>query len=167
MGSTRHPRHGGRPDLVNALETIKGVHKITMQIFEESKNIPGLVWDFQFEPLSRHIQDQSAARGGNSLGLGGTKEDLLIMFIMPLWSDAAYDEQVYATAQNWHAKVQAYTNTRGKGHRFEFSTYAAKFQHVMASYGSESLEFLRAVSRKYDPKQIFQRSLKGGYKLGI
>ncbi|KAH7024746.1 uncharacterized protein B0I36DRAFT_366662 [Microdochium trichocladiopsis] len=152
---------------VNDLETLKGVHKITMQIFEESKGIPGLVWDFQFEPLSRHVIDQSVARGGNSLGINGTADDLLIMFIMPLWSDPAYDDQVYAAAQKWHSSVQAYTASMGKGHRFEFANYAAKFQNVMASYGPENLQFLRTVSRKYDPKQIFQRSVRGGYKLGV
>ncbi|KAJ1323482.1 prosolanapyrone-II oxidase [Microdochium nivale] len=86
---------------------------------------------------------------------------------MPLWSDAAYDDQVYTAAQKWHSQVQAYTDSRGKAHRFEFANYAAKFQSVIASYGSQNLEFLRTVSRKYDPKQIFQRSATGGYKLGI
>lgn len=28
------------------------------------------------------------------------------MFIMPLWSDAAYDEEVYAAAQKWHTSVK-------------------------------------------------------------
>lgn len=49
----------------------------------------------------------------------------------------------------------------GKDHRFEFANYAAKFQDVMASYGMENHEFLRIVSKKNDPKQIFQRSVKG------
>lgn len=89
------------------------------------------------------------------------------MFIMPLWSDTACDDEVHAAAQKWHASVKKYTKVMGKDHRFEFANYAAKFQNVMASYGTENLEFLKTASRKYDPKQIFQRSVKGGYKLGI
>jgi len=69
---------------VNDIETIRGVHKITMQIFEESQTIPSLVWDFQFEPLSRHVLDQSVARGGNSLGINGTADDLLSKCSLPL-----------------------------------------------------------------------------------
>lgn len=62
---------------VNDLETLKGVYDITMQIFEESKHVPGLVWDFQFELLSRLVLGQSLERGGNSLGINVTADDLL------------------------------------------------------------------------------------------
>lgn len=44
--------------------------------------------------------------------------------------------------------------------------YAYPTQDVIGSYGAENVEFLRRVSRKYDPAQVFQRLVPGGYKLG-
>lgn len=62
---------------VNDLETIKEVYQITMEVFETVKHVPGLTWDFQFEPFSRHIFEASNARGGNVMGLDDVQEDLL------------------------------------------------------------------------------------------
>jgi hypothetical protein len=84
---------------------------------------------------------------------------------MPLWSDAAYDDDVHGAAEEWYTRVQEYTRSKGKNHPLEFANYAAGFQDVMASYGSENLEFLAEVSRKYDPTGLFQKAVKGGFKL--
>lgn len=86
---------------------------------------------------------------------------------MPLWQDAAYDKDVHEASEAWYKAVHEYTQKRGKGHRFEFANYAAWFQDPMASYGPESLKFLQTVSRKYDPGRLFQKAVKGGYKVGL
>lgn len=44
-----------------------------------------------------------------------------------------------------------------------FANDAGSSQNVMASYGSESLALLKAVSRKYDPAQVFQKLQVGGF----
>ena len=44
--------------------------------------------------------------------------------------------------------------------------YAYPTQDVIGSYGDENVDFLRKVSRKYDPAQVFQKLVPGGYKLG-
>ncbi|KAM0332156.1 hypothetical protein ACHAQA_002430 [Verticillium albo-atrum] len=150
---------------VNDFETLQGVYNITMDIFAEVSHIPGLTWDFQFEPLSRHIQKASKDRGGNILGVADAEKDLMIVFIMPLWSDAKYDDEVHAASEKWYRSIKQYTQSIGKDHPFEFANYAAWYQDPMASYGAENLEFLRTVSRKYDPSSLFQKAVKGGYKL--
>jgi hypothetical protein len=83
---------------------------------------------------------------------------------MPLWQDPAYDEDVRNAAEKWLNDVKAYTKSLGKDHPFEFANYAASFQDPMSSYGAENLAFLKEVSEKYDPSQLFQRAV-GGYKL--
>ncbi|KAH7371499.1 hypothetical protein BKA66DRAFT_590837 [Pyrenochaeta sp. MPI-SDFR-AT-0127] len=44
-----------------------------------------------------------------------------------------------------------------------FANDAGSHQNVMASYGSESLGNLKAVSRKYDPAQVFQKLQANGF----
>lgn len=89
-----------------------------------------------------------------------------VTFIMPLWSDPQYDEEIYQISEAWARSVQDYATNLGKGHSLEFANYAAPFQDPMASYGPENLGFLKGVSQKYDPDQLFQRAVLGGYKLG-
>lgn len=86
---------------------------------------------------------------------------------MPLWVDPLYDDDVYQAAEIWLKSIQEYTNSLGKGHPLEFVNYAAPFQNPMASYGEKNQQFMKAVSRKYDPDGIFQKIVPGGYKLGV
>lgn len=96
----------------------------------------------------------------------GRYADFAVVFLMPLWLDAKYDAEVHAASEKWYKAIKEYTTSVGKGHSFEFANYAAWFQDPMASYGAENLEFLREVSRKYDPSGLFQKAVRGGYKLG-
>ncbi|KAH8179346.1 FAD binding domain-containing protein [Sarocladium implicatum] len=150
---------------VNDLAALKAVYNVTMNIKDSLSHVPDLVWDFQFEPLPRHIIEASNSRGGNVLGLQDAQEDMLIIFIMPLWKDANYDGDINKAAARWVKEVQEVTNALGKGHSFEFANYAAGFQDVMRSYGPANHKFLSDVAKKYDPRGVFQMLVPGGYKL--
>lgn len=167
---------------VNDLDVIKAVYKITKDIGDSLSYVPGLTWDFQWEPLPRHFLEASTAAGGNVMGLEDVQEDLLskstlpfcpssansdqdpVLFIMPLWADATYDTDVRDASEKWFNDVTAYTKSVGKDHPFQFTNYAASFQDPMSGYGAENLAYLKEVSEKYDPTQVFQRAV-GGYKL--
>lgn len=62
---------------VNDLEAIKAVYEVTVEVKDSLSHVADLVWDFQFEPLPRHIIEASNARGGNVLGLGDAEDDML------------------------------------------------------------------------------------------
>lgn len=61
--------------------------------------------------------------------------------------------------------MQEYMNVYDAGHPFQYLNYAAPFQDPLASYGVKNLQRLREVSKKYDPDQVFQRLVPGGFKL--
>ncbi|KAI6778115.1 uncharacterized protein J7T54_001536, partial [Emericellopsis cladophorae] len=148
----------------NDLDVIKAAFDITMEVRKTLSHVPNLVWDFQFEPLPRHFLEASKAAGGNVMGLDDVDKDLLVLFLMPLWEDSEYDSDVRDAAELWFHRIQEYTQSVGKAHPFEFANYAASFQDPMSSYGVENLQFLKDVSHRYDPGQLFQRAVKG-YKL--
>lgn len=62
---------------VNDLEVVRGVQSITADLIKKYSDIPDLTWDFQYEPLPRHIRDAGTARGGNIMGLNRTQDDLI------------------------------------------------------------------------------------------
>lgn len=87
------------------------------------------------------------------------------MSLNPHWLDEEYDDVMYEAAQEWTQTIQRMINANGKGFPFEYMGYAASFQDPLGSYGVKSLDLMRAVSKKYDPDQVFQKLVPGGFKL--
>ncbi|KAL4931672.1 FAD-binding oxidoreductase [Aspergillus undulatus] len=56
---------------------------------------------------------------------------------------------------------------RGLRNGFVYMGDASRDQNLLASYGEENLERLKAVSLKYDPGQVFQRLQNNGFLLSM
>lgn len=61
-------------------------------------------------------------------------------------------------------KIAAETNS---GHQFRYLNYCDEWQRPFEGYGEENWRFLKEVSRKYDPDELFQKGCAGGFKLDI
>lgn len=48
---------------------------------------------------------------------------------------------------------------------YVYLNYAGGFQDPIASYGEDSVRFLKQVARKYDLSGVFQKAAKGGFKI--
>ena len=87
--------------------------------------------------------------------------------------DAQYDDEVNEALRTWNDRIQEwfkwYHDFNGPdfhvGDPFQYLNYAAPFQDPFASYGEKNLQLLREVSKKYDPDQVFQKLVPGGFKL--
>ena len=151
----------------NDLPTLKRAHDITVDIYDGVKDrVKGeMEWLFAYEPLPTLFSKHSRAKGGNVLGLDREKRDLILMQLAPRWTDAADDAIMQATAREWVEKVGEYAKSVGKGSGFVYYNYADGFQDPIASYGEENVVFMREVAREYDPRGVFQRALRGGFKI--
>jgi hypothetical protein len=141
------------------------VHEITVELFESVRHIEGLDWLFSYEPLPTLFTDHSRSRGGNMLGLNRTTYDLVLMQLAPRWTSAADDDLMYEKSKEWVKQVQAYTQSVGKASDFLYLNYADGYQDPIAAYGEESVKFLQQISQKYDKTGVFQRAVKGGFKI--
>ena len=61
--------------------------------------------------------------------------------------------------------ISAAASLKGLHDDLIYLNYASDEQDLIAGYGAENVGKLKAVSRKYDPKQVFQRQVPGGFKL--
>ncbi|KAI5356987.1 Putative FAD-binding domain, PCMH-type, FAD-binding, type PCMH, subdomain 2 [Septoria linicola] len=154
-----------QPAYIASVPVIHQIHQITQDVYNNFSHIPNFTWDVQYEPLPRVYLDRRAMRGGNVMGLDYTDKDLVIAFLMPLWEDAQFDDEVDRAIHTWLDRVHEFINIHDVGYPFEYLNYAAPFQEPFASYGSKSLRFLKDVSKRYDPEQVFQRLVPGGFKL--
>ena len=82
-----------------------------------------------------------------------------------IWSNAGDDVALNAATEVFLSQAVQLTKAQGQYNGFLYSNYALPSQDPIASYGPSNQAMLRAVSKMYDPKQIFQNQVPGGFKL--
>ncbi|KAL5437923.1 hypothetical protein PMIN06_010392 [Paraphaeosphaeria minitans] len=141
------------------------MEKLFHDTIEGVKTVPGLTISMVFQPLTKHILQQSALQGPNVLGLSPERGPLLITLLNSVHTNAADDAKVIAAVTDLLSKIEELARQRGLGERYKFLNYAYKTETPIQSYGPENVKFLQTVSKKYDPSGFFQSSVPGGFKL--
>ncbi len=87
------------------------------------------------------------------------------MLISALWPDSTSNAAVEEVSREALSAIESRAKAEGLLRKFQYINYAAPYQAPLASYGAENSEFLKRVSRKYDPQAFFQHRVPGGFKL--
>lgn len=61
-------------------------------------------------------------------------------------------------------KLKAYNREHFIDVEWEYLGYVDGFQDPLGSYGAENVQYIRDVAAKYDPQQVFQTRVPGGFK---
>ncbi|KAL4738242.1 hypothetical protein BDV11DRAFT_206088 [Aspergillus similis] len=104
----------------------------------------------------------------NSLGFppnSHPEEDLVLVLVSNYWSDEADSAALRDGTRALIEEIDALAKSEGLDERFRYMNYADAWQDVVARYGEESVRELWRVSRRYDPRGIFQERVPGGFKL--
>ena len=72
-----------------------------------------------------------------------------------------------STARKFIVDLESAAKGLGVYHPFLYLNYAGEWQDPVASYGTESVERLKAISRERDPGGFFQVNVPGGFKLPV
>lgn len=133
------------------------------------KNVLGLIYSVSFQPIVTAITSKTGvATGGvgNSLGLDPNADGNLVNCLITVgWKLAIDDAAVDAAVKAFINRSIANAKAKGKYNEYLYLNYAAKWQKPIASYGANNVADLKAASAKYDPDQIFQKGVPGGFKL--
>lgn len=138
---------------------------------------------FTLQPIPVNLVNQGIAKGGNPLGLPQVNHQCelarrltdvlsrLQQLILAGWTtlvdwhnandDATVRAAPIATSEKW----KELGKKRGSYVPFLFMNDASRDQNPLAAYGSTNVEKLKAVSRKYDPSQLFQTLQNDGFLL--
>lgn len=123
---------------------------------DKLSKVEGLVFDFLMQPIP-------VTNGTNSLGLEPNVKDLVLVDIGAAYNNAADDATVQAAVQkifNQHVRI---LKKAGLFLDWTYLNYAGSNQDPIGTYGD--LATLRRVSKKYDPKGLFQTAVPGAFKL--
>lgn len=146
-------------------ETMLGIFNALNGSLYDFNPAGGVTWSFAFEPLPSVMLSHSAATGGNVLGLEPEDGNGVILLVSALWPNSSSNDSVYRKGRDTFAAIKAVAERKGMLRKFEYLNYAGPHQAPLASYGTDNLDYLRKVSKKYDPTGVFQRKVPGGFKL--
>lgn len=82
-----------------------------------------------------------------------------------MWSLEKDDNLLISTGLKFFATIRQKAVSMGLGEDFLYLNDASTDQKIMEGYGKENLNRLQQVSKKYDPEQMFQKQVTGGFKL--
>ncbi len=132
-------------------------------------SVPNLSFSLTIQPVPASSPSKSAASAadGNSLGLerSSSSAALVLCLISATWDTPTDDAQIASVAKSLNGAIVDAAKAKGLFNRWIYLNYAADFQDPIGGYGAENGARLRAVSRKYDPDQVFQKNVPGGFKL--
>jgi hypothetical protein len=145
--------------------------KLMSNIFDMSNrtvqalSVPGMTYSLSFQPLPTAITTRAASRGGNSLGLTGAEGNLFNLLLGISWDSVADDERIEQHAKDLFQQSEDKARELGLYSKYVYLNYAAPWQDPFSGYGAAQKVRLQDVSRKYDPKGVFQKQVSGGFKL--
>jgi hypothetical protein len=118
---------------------------------------------FGIQPISESAVRQSQARGGNALGLQAVNQTWLVLDTG--WWNADDDGKARTATRGIIDKIETAAKESGNYLPYLFMNDANFEQEVIASYGGRNVARLKDVQTAYDPQQVFQRLVPGGFKL--
>ncbi|KAL8990448.1 MAG: hypothetical protein Q9177_000898 [Variospora cf. flavescens] len=143
--------------------TYRDVMRLCVQQSEKMKRVNGGTQVLIPQPISKSMVNYASQTGGRPQTLQPRAQ--LWMNMSWGWNLAKDDAYVYALIKETYEKVDRLTKSRGLYDPFIFLNDALPGQKVMRSYGAESFARMQGISRKYDPTQMFQKQVPGGFKL--
>lgn len=129
--------------------------------------IRNVTWSLTFQPIPPAITAKSAAYGGNSLGLEPADGPLVLVLLAATWSLIGDDDKVNHIARTLIDDLDQAAVAKGVFNKFKYLNYALDFQLPIDGYGLGNKVKLQSVSHKYDPHQMFQQAVPGGFKLFV
>ncbi|KAK7738314.1 hypothetical protein SLS53_006122 [Cytospora paraplurivora] len=123
---------------------------------EPLKKINGLVWTMLIKPFP-------VTNGTNSFGLEPNVKDRVLVNIAGAFNDVEDHDTVLTTLEALFKKHVQIVTDAGLFVSYTYLNYAGLNQEPIKSYGN--MATLQAVSKKYDPRGIFQKAVPGPWKL--
>ncbi|KAL8657424.1 MAG: hypothetical protein Q9226_001938 [Calogaya cf. arnoldii] len=142
---------------------ITEIYKAADAALQPIKLAVGLAYTVGFQPLPTEITTKGS--GTNSLGLDASDGNLVLALLAVTWTLASDDAAITAAANTFLASAKAAAAKAGLSNEYVYLNYAAPGQDPISGYGAGNMANLRRVSKKYDPHQIFQKAVPGGFKL--
>ncbi|PHH91703.1 hypothetical protein CDD83_10620 [Cordyceps sp. RAO-2017] len=151
--------------ITNDYKTLREVWEATDAVYDALPQKDKIDWVVSIIPQPKVQQSYAKKRGGNSLGLSHVKEDQIVFWFSPRWTDPALDSVMEEVRDKFVEVGERVAKKHGTYSPFLYINFASPQQDPLCGYGADSVAFLKRTARKYDPKGVFQKLMPGGFKV--
>ncbi|RYP64144.1 hypothetical protein DL769_006771 [Monosporascus sp. CRB-8-3] len=122
-----------------------------------------------FQPVTQSIVNHGIRSGGNVLGLEDVVADgPIIMWLIVLTVDTAENqEKILPIALEFRDAIDEYAKSIDAYKEWRYLNYAWADQDPISDYGAENIALIKAAADRYDPKGVFQKLRKSGFKIPV
>lgn len=135
---------------------------------------------FTLQPIPARLAEAGIERGGNPMGVPQINHQCRFAICLEnpsqqqltfagwttlVWQGEENDEAVRAVSITTTEKWKELGEQQGLNLPFLYMNDASRDQNPIATYGATNVKKLKAVSKKYDPAQIFQTLQNDGFLL--
>lgn len=151
----------------NDLQTLHALYDAFNKSIASIAHVTGISWSITLEPIPKTFLQASASQGGNVLGLPTSPQGnaLILCDSSFTWTNENDTSVVRRAGLRLLDDIVKDAEQLGTYNRWIDVNHADFTQDPISSFGRANQEFLQAVGRKYDPAQIFQRKVPGGFKV--
>lgn len=128
-------------------------------------NLEKILLIMAIQPITTGALTAMQKNGGNALGLNPTGGPYFILNFIAAWKDAADGPKFLRVINEIIRIIKAEAKKRGLDNDFVYLNYASEYQDPIGSYGAANKARLQSASKKYDPAQVFQVLMPGGFKV--
>lgn len=99
------------------------------------------------------------------LGMDREQGNSVLFQVFMVFTGAELEDKAREHLVSYRETVRQRSLETGTDVDFAYINYADKTQDPITTYGKENVAFLQEVSAKYDPEQVLQTRVPGGFKL--
>ncbi|KAF6812655.1 6-hydroxy-D-nicotine oxidase [Colletotrichum plurivorum] len=118
-----------------------------------------------FQAMPKLLFEHSNAKGGNVLGMDREKDNAILFQMQHMVRSTADEAEARKQLLDMRQELKDYYVAEGIDVEWEYLGYADGGQDPLSTYGPENIQLLKDVAAKYDPEQVFQKRVPGGFKV--
>ncbi|KAG9199276.1 hypothetical protein G6514_008623 [Epicoccum nigrum] len=141
------------------------LHEEFVNEWKSVSSDPDFITQLMFQSIPTGFSKHSIAKGGNVLGLDKETENVVMLLYNIAVKSPELEilarKKLFAsgeTMKRFAASLDGLIN-------WIYLNYADGTQDPLSSYGPDNVAKIRAAAKKYDPKQVFQTRVPGGFKI--
>ncbi|WXC56403.1 hypothetical protein SNK03_002339 [Fusarium graminearum] len=119
-----------------------------------------------YQPLPTIFGERSVEAGGNVMGVERHQHNGILFLASAMVRTSEQEAFARPKVEAWVKELREFAATiEGGNLEWIYLNYADKSQNPLGSYGPENIRKMKDAAAKYDPNQVFQKLVPGGFKI--
>ena len=132
---------------------------------KELSSVQNFFTGVAFMPIAKNYIIAGNKRGGDPMGVDSSKAPYIWVEESMMWSNPADDAKIDAFLKSVNKDIDSQLGPKGYQAPYLYLNDADKGQPVFQGYTKGSVQKLKAIRAKYDPKRAFTDLMPGGWKV--